>query len=279
MDVTHRDCSSGNIVAPRIRRKKISRGVQYDVSVGRSFREGSSLFQCCFRPRSRKHKRTREAKKRLSVGRNESGVAHESRNQMVELPVEKIISEDTRIEQSRNSTEEEKKSIDDMNLRKEKSQPDGGEIRTSTSTNDDGTRRRNDKSENREANLRRLTLWPRKIKLRRNNSSPGQRAIRNDDFNVDSPGDEREIVETDAESKRTNSDHERDNDPQNERSVRFSDPKADSTEGRKNADPNRGNYVSEARRRLDLCIVELNEIIRDACVIFGGGKSVAKRSG
>lgn len=117
---------------------------------------------------------------------------------------------------------------------------------------------------------------------RGNNDLKARRSIGNDDSNVvvDSPRNKEGIAETDFENRRKNSDRERDNHFRGERSVKFSGCKTDSDVARGSAvaDPDRGNRVNEARKRLDLCIAELNEIVRDACVIFAGGRSAARRN-
>lgn len=270
-DLTY--CRPGNVIASKIRRKRISRGVQYDVPAERE-KSASNLFLNCFRPRSRKYRPTREVVEgtKVSTGQGKSDFVHELRNQMIESSAGKIVSGGTRPEKSCNTTEQRERPTDyGVDSKKDKD-----EVRSSTNANVDGKQKEQDKPEDHAARSNRFGVsWPRKIKLRRNNNPPAQteRSIRQDDPNV-FVGNKGETVETDVESKQINSDRRCNNDFHGERNVRFSDLKAG--DARKSA--GREDHVNEARNRLDLCIAELNEIIRDACVIFGGGKSAARRS-
>ncbi|XP_014478457.1 PREDICTED: uncharacterized protein LOC106746394 isoform X2 [Dinoponera quadriceps] len=219
---------------PKIRRKRISRGVQYDVPVRRE-RSAGSLFLSCFRPRTR----GKVEKARVSADESSS-------------------------KRSCDSTEKGRGPTGDADLKQERFEGDGENIRSVV--DGDGKRRENGGSEDRHSS--RLGT-PRKVSVTRDNDAKalGERSNRNSVV-IGSSDNQEQIVETTFGDKRTSSDRERNDGSHGERSVKFSDHKAENAR-RGNADSDRRETANEARKRLDFCIAELNGIIRDACVIFG----------
>lgn len=92
-------CGCGNAIAPKIRRKRISRGVQHDFPVGRE-RNVNYFFLNCFRPRCKEHRPRETEEKRVSVDKNKFNIVHEPGNQV-------------RPERSGDSIDEEERSMTD----------------------------------------------------------------------------------------------------------------------------------------------------------------------
>ncbi|EFN84005.1 hypothetical protein EAI_03390 [Harpegnathos saltator] len=265
---TYRERSPENVIASKIRRKRISRGVQYDRPAERG-RNAGCLFLRCFRPRSKEYKQAREAE-RKRAHRNKSDIVRERQKRAIRSSVEKIISGGTRPEQSCGSIDEEEIPAGDANLKKETRKGNEEEVRS--------IKKKYDESQNRDAKWSRLGVpWLCKM-FGRSARARRRRSVRNSNPSVvviDSAGNKEEITETDFGSKGKYSDRERNDGFHGDRSVKFPDCETKSEDARENAAAasERQNNVNEARKRLDLCIAELNGIIRDACAIFGGGSS------
>lgn len=266
-------CSPVNVFTSKIKRKRISRGVQC-VSIGCRSSTGRSLLSC-FKSKSGKHSLTRKAKRKKAAA-NKFDVG--PRNEVNRSPDTTTVNDE-----SHKVIKEEIKSMSDTDTKKEKFEKIGEEkieriiygndrelLVRIQNINDVEKSKDNADSKDRKVKINLLDkLRLRKALTCRNDSKAQQNGSRHESRNH-----KEEIVGFSFENKRANGGHKRED---NSQSTKIVDREIDSSNGWKSASADRGN-INKIKERLDLCIVELNEIISDACVIFGNRKNTAKNN-
>lgn len=266
-------CSPVNIFTSKIKRKKISRGVQC-ISIGCRNSAGRFLLSC-FKSKSG-HNLTRKAK-RKKASANKFNVRPQ--NEVNRSPNTTTINDE-----SHKVIKEEIKSTSDIDTKKEKFEKIGEEkIERIIYGNDkellvqmqniyDIEKSKDNDSKYRKVKINLLDkLRLRKALTCRNDSKAQQNGSRHESRNH-----KEEIVEFSFENEKTNDGRKRED---NSQSTKIVDREMDSSNRRKSAivSTDRGN-VNKIKERLDLCIIELNEIIGDACAIFGNQKNAAKNN-
>lgn len=271
-----------NVFTSRIKRKRISRGVQC-VSIGRHGHAGRCFFNC-FRSKARRRGRTQEARRRkASANRFDVGSNSSQRNEVKSSPSATLINDG-----SRNAIKEEVKSTcdRDTDIKAEKFGKVGEEktervtcgndeellLRKMQNLHDGEKSQNNDDSKYRGVKINLLERLRRRGALTCKNVSETRRS--------GSPRESRnhkeEIAGLNYESKRTNGARKCED---NSRNVKVIDRQMDSSNERKTIASDRGNDVNKIKERLDSCIAQLNGIIGDACAIFGNRRNRTKNNG
>ncbi|XP_050461934.1 uncharacterized protein LOC126856944 [Cataglyphis hispanica] len=275
------DCPS-NVTTLKIKRKRISRGVQY-----------SSLIECqnhakrfllgYFGSKStaKKYNLTRKMERKETLTDKEEKFYIGSRNKMNEsLDATTICNESHNVklnntdmkEELENDTKKIGKIIYPSEMNRKK-------LFIRLQNTNDTEKRKKDNSKNRKVKINPFEkLWPSKALTCNNNLKVQQnRSLCN--FNVadDSENNKKETVKSNFETNRNDA-RKHEHDSQNKQSVNILDHKIDSNARNASAIANsdRESMANKVKERLDTCIVELNGIIDDACVVFGSGKSVAR---
>jgi hypothetical protein len=172
---------------------------------------------------------------------------------------------------------EMKKLMNNIDIKKEKFENDENKMEKIINRNDNEKQKEKDTLKNWKVKINFLEKLSKV--LNRNNNKAQQNELQ-DDFNIvnESQNNKKEIDEPRFE--RINDDRKRD-DSRSGWGVKIFDHKEDTNNACKTATMNsdRESDVNKVKRRLDLCIVELNDIINDACVIFASGKDSATKSG
>lgn len=271
---TYRNCSPANVITIlRIRRKRISRGVQYDISVGRQRHAGCFPLDCLkWESSVRKYKLTQE--KKQAVGKK-FAIVHGSRNKgNARLPSnnKKTPSNDAESEEPRDTAKEREESTSNANPKKEEFENGkGGKIEKIIDRNENGERKGN-------AETKDITMaanhsgrsWVNHASTRtRQNGS-----CCSFDIADSSRDNKKKIAQADLRNERTNGEYLG---GQNRWDIKIVDRKANSIDLRENANPGR-RVDAKMTRRLDSCIAELKKMIGDTRTIFGGGKSATRRS-
>jgi len=250
------EISPANVFTSKIKRKRISRGVQC-VSNGRRRRAGR-FFLNCFKSKSRRHNLARKAKMKKALV-NKFGVGQNE-----------VIRAGTTISDERHKATEGK--ISDTNIKKDKINEE--KIERITCGNDkelpiqmqnthDGEKSKDD-SKYHKVKINLLEKLRLKRALLRKNDSAQQNGSR-----LESRSHKEEVARLSYENKRMNGARKREDSSQ---SVKIVEREMDSSNERKiitTASADRKSDVNKIKERLDSCIAELNEIIGDACAIFG----------
>lgn len=265
----HRNYSLGpvrNASTAKMKKKRISRSVQYDVPIVRHSRV-SQFFLNCFRSKSdeievKKYNLAHKIEK-------EKTLDDDKKKFDIELQEEINKSLDTIRFSHKSHDVEMEKLMNNTDVKREIFKNQGNKMKKITDTNDNEKQNENDSLKNCKVKISFLEKL-NKI-LNRNNNNP--KAQQNElDFSIvdDSQYNEKGIDKSCFENNRINDGW----------GVKIVDRKRDSNNACKIAITNsdRENDVNEVKKRLDLCITELNDIISDACVIFGGGKNSAPKS-
>jgi len=232
-----------DVITPKIRRKRISRGVQSNVSAGQRSRLFLDYFR--LRPRKKKYNPSEEIGER-EILKSERIIRIPPRNQANASLVEEII--------GRGFKGNDRNTCDDKKGRYPDTIPEMSEDK------DKDNRKVKKNSFERFITILTCKNIP---KMQRYNVP-----------SIDSPKDKRGTIEpSDFKSTRTSSEC---NGPRSEKlGVNVFYRKNDSNDARTALDVNSGDEsdVNEARKKLDCCIAELNDIISDACVVFGSKRA------
>lgn len=259
--------SPANVSTAKIKRKRISRGVQC-VSIECRSHTDQSFFNC-FKSKSTRH----SLAERRQVSANKFDVG--SRNKTNRSP-----NITTNSDESRNVIKEEIKLMCDTDTKVEQLEKiDEEKIERITYGNDKELRMQNmhdgekskDNNDSRycKVKINLLEKLLRRALTRKNGSKTQQNGSRHESRNH-----KEEISGLSYESKRVNG-------KDNSQSTKIVDRQIDSSNGRKTiatASVDRRNDVNKIKERLDSCITELNEIIGDACTIFGNKRNATKNN-
>ncbi|XP_036139226.1 uncharacterized protein LOC118644569 [Monomorium pharaonis] len=270
--VSETGCNPVNVLRHKIKRKRISRGVQC-TSVGCRINAGR-FFLNCFKSKPRRYGSTKKIKKNVLA--NKFNV--ESQNEVNKLLGIKMS------DKSCDVIKEEIKSSD-TGTRKEKFEEIGEEKIGSISftyRNDEDLPVRiqniDDEKSKDESKYRKVKInLLEKLRLsgalaRKSDSKAQQNGSRHKSRNQ-----KEEIAGLDYETKKVNDARKRED---NSQSVKIVDREMDSSNGRKSStSADRKSDVNKIKERLDLCIAELNGIIGDACALFDIRKNATKSNG
>lgn len=270
------DCGPRNI----IRRKRISRGVQYDVSIGRRSRIAFRFLLKCFRSNREKYNSAREVKKSDILNNTKSLKIVSSQDGANTSLIKEMSSDDCRFEECHTVSDNKmEKLLNDTDLKTEMLESNEEATRKIKNDNSDKQEEEEEEEDHPKNNhitkknslkkfIRILTRNPR---MEQNQS---QRVPNTDDFLSNKS---KKTVDSVSENNRTSRNHKRDNHGTSIKSFY----REASSNARRSAHANSDDEsdVNKARRRLDFCIAELSEIISDACVIFGSGDGAARESG
>lgn len=256
----YRGSNAPNVTASKIKRKRISRGVQYSGCQNHA----KQFLPSCFGSKSNatRYNSAREAERKevLSGERkffvgsrnqaNESLNATAINNESDDVKLNNI---DTKREKFESSMKKIAKVIRGRGMNHKIFVP-------SRNTDDNEKRKKDNNPKNREAKINPLE------KLR-----PSEALTRNFE-------NKKETAECNFENNPMNGacKHE----SQDERNANIFYHRINSNNARKKTivNFNRESIANRVKERLDSCIVELNGIIGDACVIFDSGKSTAEKN-
>lgn len=256
---------SGNMIAPKMKRKRISRGVQYEIPAGQGSSIGPRfLLGCCSSGSNQTRPNlTRKMKGKIKIPKDKETLEKIlSQNQGdASLATDGIINDMKSDEHYSNKAMTGLRN--NMDLTTEMSESE----RAAAADVKDHKIKKSDR-------FKRLI----RIFARKDNqyASAGVHRISNpDDFPVKG-----EAVECSSQDKTMSNDHEREgDDPRGKGNIKMFHRKSIvSNDTWRSANVNSDESdACRARRRLDSCIAELNEIVGDACAIFGSGSARAAR--
>lgn len=269
--ISNHNFSPRNASITKMKKKRISRGVQYDVPIVRQTRlYVGRFFLNCFKSKSnvKKYNLAQKIEKEESLDDKETfdiGLQNEINKSLGTIRF------------NRNSHDiDVEKLINSVNIKKEKFENDEDKI---INASDDEKQRENDNLKNCKVKINFLDKLS-KI-LNRNNNLKAQRNKLQVDFNIvgDSENNKKKIDDPRFENKRINNDHKCE-ESRSRWDVKIFDCKKDSNNACKieTVNSDEESDVNKVKKRLDSCIVELNGIINDACAIFGSGKNSAVKS-
>lgn len=281
------------IIAPKIKRKRISRGIQYTL-IGCQNHDRRFLLNCFgSKSSTKKYNLTQKVekkealtnKKKFHVGsRNEvnkssldaTTIRNESHHNI------KLSNTDVKKENFENDMKKIGKMIYEQRMDCKKL------FVQSQNTDDDEKRKKFNNSKNRKVKINPFEkLWPGKD-LMRKIVLKTQRNKLPYNFNVvdDSENNKKETAEgaeSNFKNNRMNGARNRECDSRgewNEMNVNIFDRTINSNNARESAitNSNGESIANKVKERLDSCIVELNEIIDDACVVFDSGKKRSEKN-
>lgn len=280
------DCPS-NVTTLKIKRKRISRGVQYSLIECQNHTKRFLLGYFGSKSTAKKYNLTRKMERKEALTDKEEKFYIESRNKMNEsLDATTICNESHNVklnntdmkEELENDTKKIGKIIYPSEMNRKKLF-----IRLQN-TNDTEKRKKDNNSKNRKVKINPFEkLWPSKALTCNDNLKVQQnRSLCNFNIADDSENNKKETAESNFETNR-NGARKHEHDSQNKQSVNILDRKIDTNaRNARNAsaiaNSDRESMANKVKERLDSCIVELNGIIDDACVVFGSGKSAARRT-
>lgn len=254
--VSKTDCSPANVFTPKIKRKRISRGVQC-VSCRRH--AGQSLFNC-FKSNSRRHSLVRKVKRKKALA------------DKVDVGLQNDVNSSANIirDESRNVIKEEIRSTCDTDTKKEELEIDEKKIGRITYRNSkellvqmqnvpDEKSKGDDESKYRKVKINLLE----KLRLRRD-LTRGKNDSKTQQNGRGSRNHKEEMAGLSYEDKRVSG-------KDNSQDIKIVDRQMDSSNERQSiasASVDRRSDVNKIKARLDSCIAELNGIISDACAIF-----------
>ncbi|KAM0728716.1 hypothetical protein ACS0PU_004971 [Formica fusca] len=278
------DYDPPNVTMSKIKRKRISRGVQYSL-VGcqnhakRFFLDyfGSKLSAKKYNSMQKmERKKALTDKKKFYIG---------SRNKMNEsLDATTICNESYNVKLNNTDMKEEKFENDTKKIGKIIYGCGMNHTKLFVrlkNKNDNEKCKKDNNLKNRKMKIN--PLWSSKALTRNDNLKAQQNRLLYYDFNIadNSEDNKKGTTKSNFENNRKNGARKREHDSQDEQSVNIFDHKIDSNNAQNvsaitNSD--RESMTNKMKERLDSCIVELNGIIGDACVVFGSGKSSARRT-
>lgn len=264
--VNETGCSPANAFTAKIKRKRISRGVQC-VSIGDRRSYADRFVLDYIKLKSRRHSLTRKPKRKrankFDVARNE--VNRSSGTTIINDESHKVANE--KINDTNTSKDEFEK------ISEAKVEGNDKELPVIKIQNmHDGEKSKDDSKY-------------RKVKINLLEKLRGA-LMRKSDLKAQQNGSRHESRNHIEETARLGYENKRVNDARkcgdNSQSVKIVDREMDSSNGRKTittASADRVNDVNKIKERLDSYIAELNGIIGDAYAIFGNRKKVAKNNG
>lgn len=263
--VSETSCSPANVFTSKIKRKRISRGVQCVSTECRSH-VGQFLLNC-FKLKSKRHSLRRKAKrKKASANKFDVGprievnrwpgaitISDESHNVMKE----KVSDTNTKKDEFEKMSEEKIERIAYGN--------DNG-LSVQMQNMYDGGEKPKDDSKYRKVKINLLEkLRLRRALIRKNDSKAQQNGSRHESRNR-----KEEIAKLTYENKKVNGARKREDNSLNSQNIKIVDREMDSSNRWKTIITADGKSdVNKIKERLDSCIAELNEIIGDAYAIFG----------
>lgn len=279
------DYNTTNVTTSKIKRKRISRGVQYSL-IGCQNHAKQFLLSCFgSKSNAKKYNLAREVE-RKEVLSDKKKFFIGSRNQANESLDAKAI-----------SNESHNVKLNNIDTKKEKFENGMKKIAKiilcgrginhkifvqSQNTDDNEKRKKDNNPKNCKAKINPFEkLRPSKTLTRNDNLKLQQnRSSRNFNIADDSENNKKETAEWNFENNLMNGVCKRKHDSRDERNVNIFDHKINSNNARKKTiiNFNKESIANKVKERLDSCIVELNGIIGDACVIFDSGKSAARRT-
>lgn len=278
----HQDESIGNNVnvdcGPRniIRRKRISRGVQYDVSVGRRSRIAFRFLLKCFRSNGEKYNSVRKVKKNEILNNTKPLKIVSSQDGANTSLVKEISNNDCRFEECHTISDNKmEKLLNNTDLKPEMLENNEEATRKIKNDNSDKQEEEEEDPKNNHKiknSLKKLiTILTRNPRMEQNLS---QHVPNTDDFLSKKS---KKTVDSISESNRTSRNHNRDNHGTSIKSFHREASSNTLRSAHTNSDDE--SDVNKTRRRLDFCIAELSEIISDACVIFSSGDGAGRETG
>lgn len=276
------DYDTPNVTVSKIKRKRISRGVQYSL-IGCQNHTKQFLLSCFgSKSNAKKYNLTQKMKRKEALSDKKKFYIG-SRNQANEsLDATAISNEFCNVKL--NDTDTKKKRFEN-GMKKIGNIICGRGMNhkilfvRSQNTDDNEKRRKNNNPKNhRKVKINPLEkLWPSKALMRNDNPKAQQcRSSRNFNIADDSENNKKETDECNFENNLMNGVRKR----EHERNVNIFDRKINLNNARKKIIINfdRESIANKVKERLDSCIVELNGIIGDACVIFGSGEKAQLNS-
>lgn len=262
--VSEMDCRPANLFTSKIKRKRISRGVQC-VSIECRGHAGRSLFSCF---KSKRHDSARKAKRKkvnFDVGpRNK--VNKSSNATIINDEPRNVIKEEIKSTRDADTKKENFEKIDEEKI--ENICGADKELLVRPQNMHDGEKSEDDsKYQNNKVKINLLEkLRLRKASTRKNDSKAQQNVSRHESQNH-----KEEIVGFNCENRRVTSAHECED---NSQSVNIVDRRVDASNERKTmASADRESNINKIKERLDSCVAELNGIIGDARAIFGNKRT------
>lgn len=266
------DYDTPNVSVSKIKRKRISRGVQYSL-IGCQNHTKQFLLSCFgSKSNAKKYNLTQKLerkeapsnKKKFYIGNfisqnqtNESldgtAISNESRNI-------KLNDTDTKKKRFENGMKKIGKIICGRGM--------NHKILFVRSQNADDNKKRKNYNNPKINPLKKL--WPSKTLMRNNDNPKAQQYRSSRNFNItddDSENNKKETDECNFENNLMNDVRKR----EHERNVNIFDRKINLKRKKIIINFERESIANKMKEKLDSCIVELNEIIGDACVIFGSG--------
>lgn len=276
------DYNPQNVITSKIKRKRISRGVQYTLIGCQNHAKHFFLTMNCFRSKSntKKYNLTRKVEKKEALT-DQKKFYIGSRNKVNES-----------LDTTTISNESHNVKLNNTDMKKEKFENDMKKIGKiiyrrgmnrkklfvrSQNTDDDEKRKKYNNSKNRKMKINPFEkLWPNKA-LTRNNNLKVQQNRSPCNFNIadDSENNKKETAESGFENNRMNGARKREHDSRDEWNANIFDRQINSNNARESAITNSDgeSIAKKVKKRLDSCIVELNEIINDVCVVFDSGRN------
>lgn len=281
------DCPS-NVTTLKIKRKRISRGVQYSLIECQNHAKRFLLGYFGSKSSAKKYNLTRKMERKEALTDKQKFYIG-SRNKMNEsLDATTICNESHNVKLNNTDMKEEKFENDTKKIGKiiYASEINRKKLFVRLqNTNDNEKRKKDNNSKNRKVKINPFEkLWPSKASTCNDNLKVQQnRSLCNFNIADDSENNKKETAESNFENNRRNGARKREHDSQDKQSVNIFDRKIDlSARNARNAsaiaNSDRESIANKVKERLDLCIVELNGIIEDACVVFGSGKSAARKT-
>ncbi|KYN33028.1 hypothetical protein ALC56_12662 [Trachymyrmex septentrionalis] len=265
--VNETDCSSASVFAPKIKRKRISRGVQCD-SIGHRSHVGRSFLNR-FKLKLKRHSLKRKAK-RKKASANKFDV--EPRIEVNILPGATIISDESHNEMKEkvNNTSTKKDEFEKMNEKK---------IERITYGNDNGsfvqTQNIHDNEKPKD------DLKYRKVKINLLDKLRLGRALmhkhdseaQQNELGHESRNHKEKIVKLNCENKKANCARKRED---NSQGVKIDCEMDSGNRWKTIKTANKESDINKIKERLDSCIAELNGIIGDVRAIFDNKKEAVK---
>ncbi|XP_070160608.1 uncharacterized protein PF3D7_1120600-like [Polyergus mexicanus] len=280
------DYDPPNVTTSKIKRKRISRGVQYSLIGCQSHTKRFFLGYFGSKSSAKKYNLTQKMekkealtdKKKFYIGsRNKMNESLDATTICNESHNVKLNNTDMKEEEFENDTKKIGKIIYDRGMKHTKL------FVRLKNKNDNEKRKKDNNSSNRKMKINPFEkLWPIKALTRNDNLKAQQdRSLRNFNIADNSKDNKKGTTKSNFENNRKNGARKREHDSQDEQNVNIFNCKIDSNNAQDvsaitNSD--RESMTNKVKERLDSCIIELNGIIGDAYVVFGSGKSSARRT-
>ncbi|XP_025263654.1 uncharacterized protein LOC112637658 [Camponotus floridanus] len=272
------DYDTPNVTVSKIKRKRISRGVQYS-SIGCQNHTKKFLLNCFESKSNAKKYNLTQKLERKEAPSNKKKFYIGSRNQANESLDATAIRKESR-NVKLNDTDTKKKRFENGMKKIGKIICGRGmnhKILFVRSQNADDKNNKNRKNYNNPKINPLEKLWPSKALIRNNDNPKAQQYRSSRNFNItddDSENNKKETDECNYENNLMNDVRKR----EHERNVNIFDRKINLKRKKIIINFERESIANKMKEKLDSCIVELNGIIGDACVIFGSGEKAQLNS-